>query len=53
MSESLATVLKLAVAAVLIVALIAAGQWAMTSFNKEAKEIVPSKQGKFETPPAG
>ena len=50
MSESLATVLKLAVAAVLIVALIAAGKWAMDRFNKEAKNVNTSGPGTFQTP---
>lgn len=48
MSESLATVLKLAVAAVLIVALIAAGRWALKSFSTEADKVTPSDVGTFD-----
>jgi hypothetical protein len=50
MSESLATVLKLAVAAVLIVALIAAGKWAMGRFNTEVKNVDTSSPGQFQAP---
>ncbi len=50
MSETLATVLKIAVAAVLIVALIAIGKWALSSSEAEIKKISPSDIGEFQPP---
>ena len=51
MSETLATVLKIAVAAVLIVALIAAGNWAIKRMSDKSKEVVDEPGGTYQAPP--
>lgn len=50
MSETLATVLKIAVAAVLIVALIAGGKWAIDRWSQGAEDIIRQDPGEFKTP---
>ena len=50
MSETLATVLKIAVAAVLIVALIAAGNWAIERMTAGADDVAGEDAGEFKAP---
>lgn len=49
MSETLATVLKIAVSAVLIVALIAVGKWAIDGMSARSKEVTNADGGTADT----